>query len=181
MKLEKGEEAEVFMGTYWTIQSAEKWEEIQRKSYLTGNPHFIYPEFIEAYHWIMKKMKQKIPNYQGEYPVWLWIDRPDLRKSGHLSPKERGVLLKINIEETRALFSDFEAWHFVLNRWYFDLENFESDKSDFLQHELEKSWEKIFDIDFLKQHPNWGASAVQGVTNRIELNEITLIKEFIAR
>ncbi|WP_041096416.1 DUF3841 domain-containing protein [Bacillus badius] len=181
MKLEKGEEAEVFMGTYWTIQSAEEWDEIQRKSYLTGNPNFIYPEFIEAYQWIMKKMKQKIPSYQGEYPVWLWIDRPDLRKNGHLNPKERGVLLKINIEETRVLFSDFEAWHFVLNKWYFDLEDFESDKSDFSQQELEKSWEKIFDIDFLKQHPNWGASTIQGVTNRIEVNEITLIKEFIAR
>lgn len=44
-----------------------------------------------------------------------------------------------------------------------------------------KKKKKIFDIDFLKQHPNWGASAIQGVTNRIGLNEITLIKEFIAR
>lgn len=169
------------MSTYWTIQSIEKWIEIKKRGYLTANPDFIWPEFIEAYHWLMKKMNEKIPNYQGEYPVWLWTDRPDLRKSGHLNRGERGVLLKIDIEEIRVLLSEFEAWHFVLNKWDFDLENFEDEKSNISQYELERSWEMIFNIDALTRHPNWGTCIIQGATNHIKLSEITLVKEFTAR
>lgn len=109
------------MKTFWTIQSAEKWIEIQEKGYLTGNPDYICPDSIEAYHWLMTKMNEKISNYQGEHPVWVWTERPDLRKRGYLNRGEQGVVLKINIEENHVLLSDFQAWHFVLMEEYFDL------------------------------------------------------------
>ncbi|KYG92026.1 MULTISPECIES: DUF3841 domain-containing protein [Metasolibacillus] len=171
------------MSTYWTIQSEDKWKEIQEKGCLIGNPEFIYPEFVDAYNWLKKRMKEKLPNYNNEYPIWLWIDRPDLRKSGHLEAGEKGILLKIDIEDNRVLLSDFQAWHFVLNKSYFDLENIENDNSDYTQFELEKSWELIFDIDYLARHPNWGEKecTLQGVTNHIKLNEISLVKKFTAR
>lgn len=66
------------MGTYWTIQSSEKWNEIQQKGYLIGNPNFISSDLIEDYHWMMKKMSKYIPNYKGEYPVWLWTEKPGI-------------------------------------------------------------------------------------------------------
>lgn len=171
------------MGTYWTIQSNEKWNEIQEKGYLTGNPNFIWLDFIEAYYWMMKKMSEYIPNYKGEYPVWLWTEKPDLRKSGYLERGEEGILLKIDIEESRVLHSDFQAWHFVLMKEYFDLEQIEEDNRQFVQSELEKSWEMIFNIDYLISHPNWGerVCTIQGVTNYIDLSEITLLKKFIAK
>lgn len=171
------------MKTYWTIQSIEKWIEIQEKGYFTGNPDFVWPDFIEAYHWMMKKMNENIPNYQGEYPVWLWTERPDLRKGGHLNRGEQGVLLKIDIEKNRVLLSDFQAWHFVLMKEYFELEEIEEANRHFSQDELEKSWEMIFNIENLIQHPNWGKEVctLQGVTNNIELGEITLVKKFTAR
>lgn len=171
------------MGTYWTIQSFQKWEEIKRLGYLSGNKEYIWPEFIEAYHWLMGKMSEKIPNYQSEYPVWLWKNRPDLRKSGHLNRGEQGVLLKINIAENRILLSDFQAWHIVLMKSYFDLEETEKDDSSLSEDEIEKSWELIFDVGYLAQHPNWGEndSSLQGVTGSVNLNEISLVKKFTAR
>lgn len=169
------------MGIYWTIQTIEKWNEVKNSSYLLGVHDHIWPDFIEPYHWMMKQMDEKIPNYKGEYPIWVWTDRPDLRESGHLNKGDRGVLLKIEIEDHRVLLSDFQAWHFVLNKWYFDLEDFENDNSHFSQYEMEKSWEMIFNIDFLTQHPNWGTCTLQSVTGKVMLKEITLEKEFIAR
>lgn len=171
------------MRTYWTIQSFEKWIEIEKEGHLTANPKFIWSEFIEAYHWLMKKMNEKIPNYQGQYPVWLWTNRPDLRKSGHLNPGEQGVLLKVEIEENRVLLSDFQAWHFVLNNWYFNLEEVEVNDSHVSQDAIEKSWEMIFYVDDLIEHPNWGKEicTLQGVTNHVNSSEITLVKKFTAR
>lgn len=168
------------MGTYWTIQSIDKWVEIENKGYFTTDPHFIWPEFIEAYHWLMKKMNDHIPNYQNEYPIWLWTERPDLRRSGHLNSGEQGVLLKIDIADNRVLLSEFEAWHFVLNRWFFDLDDPEEESTP-SQQELEQSWEMIFNFDLLTNHPNWGTCTLQGVTNHINLSEITLVREFTAR
>lgn len=171
------------MGIYWTIQSAGKWEEIQKKGVLTANPDFIWPEDLKAYNWLREKMNEKIPNGCEEYPIWLWVDRPDLRKKGHLEAGEKGVLLKIEIEDQRVLLSDFQAWHFVLNNWYFDIDGSEMDESHLTQSAIEKSWELIFDFDYLIQHPNWGENVctVQGVTHSIKLNEITCVKEFTAR
>ena len=68
------------MGIYWTIQSIEKWEEVKNSSYLLGVHEHIWPEFVEPYHWMMQQMDEKIPNYKGEYPIWVWSDRPDLRE-----------------------------------------------------------------------------------------------------
>ena len=175
------------MGTYWTIQSFEKWLEIQEKGYLIGNPDFVDPDFVDAYNWLIKKMNEKnIVNNQGECPIWLWTERPDLRKKGYLPSKKQGVLLKINIEDSRVLLSDYEAWHFVLNNWYFNID-MEEDEIDEMyekgisRSELEESWELIFDLDYLNNHPDWGPRLIQGITNKISLSEITLVKTFIGR
>ncbi len=40
----------------------------------------------------------------------------------------------------------------------------------------------IFELDILKQHHNWGPTFdVQGVTGEISIDNIQLVKEFIAR
>lgn len=103
------------------------------------------------------------------------------RKTGYFKRGKEGILLKIDIEESRVLHSDFEAWHFVLNKHYFDLEQIEEDNRQFVQSELERSWEMIFNIDRLTEHPNWGECTIQGVTNLIDLSEITLVRKFIAK
>ncbi len=169
------------MATYWTIQMMDKWDEVQSLGYLIGDEKYIWGDFIEPYHWMMGQMKKRLPNYTGEYPIWLWTNRPDLRRSAHLERGEKGVLLKVELDEQDVLLSEFQAWHFVLNRTYFELEG-DEDELVIEKDEIENSWEMIFELDVLKQHPNWGPTFhLQGVTGKIPIDKIKLVRDFIAR
>jgi len=89
----------------------------------------------------------------------------------------KAVLLEIDISYEKVLLSDFQAWHYVLNGW--TLKDHENEDID-----MEKSWERIFDLEFLKRHPDWGRSEkldIQGVTGKIVLSEMKSVKEFICK
>lgn len=169
------------MGIYWTIQTMEKWQLAKNLGFLIGHREHIWPDFSEPYHWMMRQMAERLPNYQGEYPVWVWTERPDLRRMGHLEKGTRGVLLKIDIEDTRILCSEFQAWHFVLMDCYCDIEAKEDFELDLSRQAIEESWKTIFDLNYLAEHPDWGECTVQGVTGKVMLHEISLVKEFTAR
>ncbi|MBY7114874.1 DUF3841 domain-containing protein [Bacillus sp. 17RED48] len=170
------------MSTFWTIQSVEKWNEVKSIGCLTGTSDHVWPEFIEPYKWMVQQMNLRVKNYTQEgYPIWLWANRPDLRRCGHLGKGERGVLLKIEIDDERVLLSDFEAWHFVLNGVYCNIEAEDDNNLDLSPESIQKSWEKIFDLDYLYNHPEWNNCIIQGVTSKVFLHEITLAKEFTSR
>ncbi|MDQ0231374.1 DUF3841 domain-containing protein [Metabacillus malikii] len=168
------------MGIYWTIQSVGKWQKVNKTGFLVGAREYIWPEFLDSYHWMMEQMKVKLPNYHGEYPVWVWEQRPDLRKSGHLEKGERGVLLKLELDDANVLLSDFQAWHFVIDNAYCNIEGME-DVEGISTEEIQASWQKIFDLTYVSQHPEWGEVTVQGVTGKVSIDKITLEKEFISR
>ena len=82
------------MPTFWTIQSLEKWKEFESTGHLIANENFIWPEFITAYEWIIKKMNERckpctIPSVK--YPIWAWYQylpgkmRADLRSKALLA------------------------------------------------------------------------------------------------
>ncbi len=56
-------------------------------------------------------MKRRLPIYTGEYPIWLWPNRPDLRRSAYLERGKKGVLLKVEVEldAQDVLLSEFQA------------------------------------------------------------------------
>lgn len=68
-----------------------------------------------------------------------------------------------------------------MDQYYFELEERDIDDDSVTQQEVMDSWELIFNIDDLKEHPNWGECTLQGVTDTIHVNDITLIKTFMAR
>ncbi|MDQ1146528.1 hypothetical protein QE429_003355 [Bacillus sp. SORGH_AS 510] len=170
------------MGTYWTIQTIDAWENAKQLGFLSGDPNKIWPEFSDAYNWMMQQMKKKIPKYTGEYPIWLWTEKPDLRRYGHLNKGERGVLLKVEIEDSRLLLSDFMAWHSVIYNTYFFIDE-DEDHLFYTSNRtaIEESWQRIFDLEFLEQNSNWGDVRIQGVTGKLTLDEISIVREFIAR
>jgi len=163
--------------TFYTIQNFIAWAAAQKTGFLSGKPEFTDPDFINPYSWMMKQMKERLTEYKNEYPIWLWIKRPDLRRTGFLKKGTKAVLLEVEISDERVLLSDFHAWHYVLNRW--TLENHEGEGI-----EIEKSWERIFDLEYLKRHPDWGQFRkldIQGVTGKISLSEIKSFKQFICK
>jgi len=130
--------------------------------------------------------------------VWAWHKpKPDLRRSGHLEKGAPGVRLELLVPADRALLSDFDAWHCVLNRWYLALTGEEYARwesrlpeghrpGDELPPELERemraSWKRIFDLELLAKS-EWvtGGQRVQAALERIELADVVGVREFVAR
>jgi hypothetical protein len=172
------------MKTYWTIQSIEKWNKAKELGCLEGDKEFVDEEFFKPYYnWMMEQMKLRLPNYNGEYPIWLWTEKPDLRQR-HMNKGEKGVLLEVNINENNVLLSDFMIWNAVLNDAFLYID--EKEKKDYEEGKSlitkEQSWERIFDFELLKTMTGWThLDKIHGVASRIDVGNIKLVKEFVSR
>ncbi len=182
----------------WTIQHVPAWDEFLRKGILRGDGRRVYRQFRFAYHWILKQMKLRVPGYSGRYPIWAWlIPKPDLCRTACLAPGEKGVRIEVIVPQERVLLSDFYAWHVVLNQGYLALSDKEDQewelktdrlgwnekqRSGHLRRELEKSWERIFDVEALRAS-GWSGtgSCIQATVEEIYLDEVVNVKEFTAR
>lgn len=173
------------MTRYWTNQTIEAWEHAQKIGYLIGNPEFVWEELLEPYHWMMLQIKKKLSNYSGEYPIWLWTEKPDLRKSGHFNGGTHAVSLEVEIQSDRVLLSDFDAWHVILNNGFFALneEEFDAYYRGEVSKTKEESWERLFDQELLTKSSWWNNAPLyfQGVTGRIEITAIKKVRTFMAR
>lgn len=159
----------------WTIQIYDAWISAKEKGFLVGKEEFVDPTFFDAYLWLMKQMEKRAPKYRGEFPVWFYQKKPDLRYSGYLPKGTRSVLLKANLEPESYLVSDFMTWHLVLNNIAFT-------NDDGLENiDKEVSWERIFDFEFLKEINGEKYILPQITTGAIPIKNIELIREFIAR
>lgn len=169
---------------YWTVQSFEAWQGALGLGYLQGNLDYIWEDFLPAYKWMMREMKLRLESYTGEYPIWIWPKRPDLRCSGILNKGTKGVLLEIILNDYEVLLSDFQAWHIVLSNSFLSLTEEEEVLYEMgkVNMSLEESWTRIFDYKGLQQYDNWqGEIDLQGVTGQVPLGKIKLVKTFIAR
>ena len=172
------------MPIYWTIQTEQKWTLALQKGVLIGERGAVWPEFLAPYNWMKEQIYRRLslPMTEEQQPVWLWTERPDLRRSGHLERGTRGVLLKVELEANKILFSDFQAWHIVL------MNDFLQESVDAREHvtkwtecEKRQSWERIFDLDWLRNHPDWGEPTVQGVTPYIAPADVMHVQPFTAK
>ena len=169
------------MGRFWTIHPLEAWRHFQRQGFIVGDPKYICEDFIEPYHWMMEQMKKRLPDYQGEYPVWVWPVKPDLDQPGHLPEGTEGVCLELELDDKNVLLSDFDAWHCVLNNWPLELEDDEFGEIP-SQEDIVKSWERIFDYETLWQHPDWRTptNKLQGITGKVPISCVKDVTYFIA-
>lgn len=191
----------------WTIQAEEIWARAEESGVLECNDSTadkaIDSWFRPAYDWMVRQLEQRVKNYPGsKYPIWAWYhQKPDLRHSGHLPRGTSGVRIEFVVSSGRVLLSDFEAWHAVLNCWYLSLSEEECDNWDNrceragikigwenwppsspVKEELMRSWERIFDLELLKQHPDWvGGETIQACIERIYMDEIENVTYFKAR
>ncbi|MBH5316837.1 DUF3841 domain-containing protein [Paenibacillus sp. GSMTC-2017] len=172
------------MTRYWTNQTAEAWEHAQKVGYLVGNAEFIWEYFLQSYDWMMKQMKKRLPEYNGEYPIWLWTEKPDLRRGNHFERGTSAVSLEVEIPNDLVLLSDFDAWHSVLNKSFLALndEEWELYKRNEMTISKEESWERVFELALLRQSPWWDLEPeFQGVTGKIDLSSVKKVRTFIAK
>ena len=108
-----------------------------------------YNEFTNAYQWIMKFMDKNIENFSGNYPVWFWNKKPDLRQKILNENPSDNILITALIPRGRLLFSDFYEWYYVLmdcyrNNTNSDKNYYNDEEEDFIattREQREKSWE----------------------------------------
>ena len=121
--------------------------------------------------------------YCDGWSVWLWVEKPNLRSSGHLPPSAHGVRLRVRVPEESVFLSGFGAWYSVLNRFIVTLSDAEDAAWDRrlearlgttfvpyerlpadLQAEAHATWERIFDLGLLAAHDYFDCAALLGVT-----------------
>lgn len=165
----------------YSFQPLELVQSLFQKKIVYPQSNLVFPKddqkliqfFQPSYRWIAQKFHQRNPKpSQTEYPFWGYYQwrnhkekKPDLRclEAKTYCKNKDYCLLELNIPEKELLLSDYEAWHFVLNRWYFTFENIKEAKEkelnknnlslyqqDLLPQEIldliEKSWDSIFDL-----------------------------------
>jgi len=172
------------MVIFWTLQQEECWERAKQLGYLIGDEEFA--GFQKEYLWMMEQMKKRLPNYQGEYPIWVWLEKPDMRQTGHFPGGTKCVRLKLEIDEKDVLVSYFDDWHCVLNRWFCSdsEEEAEAFETGLLPISMEESWERIFELDRIRD-PEWHGRVedrkLQGVTGKIDMSKVKSVEHFVAR
>ncbi len=135
----------------WTIQPYCVYELLRLKGIYRCNPELSSfldtEEFVNAYEWISKKMKEKIGNSpEGvKYPVWAYYcvegehKRPDMRKIAFKVDK-KSVLLEIEIPDSDVLLTDHTLWHCTLN----DSINY---KANYIDDISDEEWERLTEIE----------------------------------
>ena len=155
---------------YYTVQAKSAWEIALEKGGLYGNQAFCDADFLAAYEWMVQQMALRLPQFGGGYPVWVWPTRP-IWRDGSFGKPQALVLIEAKLTQDRVLLSDFQSWHAVLNK--FPILAHQDEKI-----EMQASWERIFDFEFLENSPDWGEVEIQGVVESISLGEIISVEDF---
>lgn len=188
----------------WTMQPVEVYEILLRDGVFHCDPNKIpEPSFTEAYDWLNQYLEKKDSKPQNvKYPIWAWFrfngkeKKPDLRHSCYGYRGDKMVCIELDIPDEKVLLSDFDLWHFPLNRWwlndcfypeYNDEEDdkarawFKSLSKEQQETEKEKSWEQIFNIEPFESDWILRGKYVQAIFWEIKLDQVKKIQYFTAR
>ena len=191
---------------FYTIQTMEFWENNKNNKYLENDYKYVTKEWVTQYKWMYKQMCERIEEVDSSM-IWVWTTRPDLRRSGYSDRGNECVLLELELDESQVLLSDFDMWHLPLNNITVDMydnEDIDKEKSwerifDFdLCMEINKIAEETIAkeieegtyefLEYISFEPNTNFEPnrnieilKQGVTSKVSLDNVKLIKIFKAR
>jgi hypothetical protein len=168
--------------------------------------------FRRSYDWLVQQMLAraiKPTNAATKYPVWAWQQwngitqlEPDLDApaSRDFARKGSQVMLVLEVDPSRVLLSDYDAWNWVLNHWFlggeaasdaFELRCAAADpkyrhglppQQAALRREMEESWAGIFDpaksAEALQESPD--RAIVQAVFWEIRPEDVMAAVQFEA-
>ena len=201
----------------WSILSEQAWEALQRKGRLRTTRRHADRDFLPAYLWMTRQMERRLSVARPSkevLPLWSWYQwegaqrrKLDLRAGGHLPKGVSGVRIECRVESERALLSDFDLWHYVLNYWYLpqsekDDARFQVELADaglssrrFDHHnppsraqyrrQIESSWERIFDLAWADRGCQIASppekKSIQATLWEILLDDVVKSRQFTAR
>lgn len=147
---------------YWTVQPISVWETLQSEGIGRVDTQLAFNNQPPAcYVWLVEQLKVRLPNYEGNYPWWLYCGKPDLRWVRWTRPQGTWeVRLELELPAERVqefLIRDWDvvycqAWlfkHLPRNRWYDfrerrgweDLEVYPEPYESLLK----RTWQRLFD------------------------------------
>jgi hypothetical protein len=132
------------------------------------------------------------------YPIWAWHTRdwkhkkPDLRNIGLGNKGEKSVCIEVEVPDNQVVLTDFDVWHFVLNKWYFDDSYSEEEweklhaKYDRLDRDVKEkvkiqSWQKVFDISPFQNEWCQRGRYIQATFWVLYLKDVKDVRFFTAR
>lgn len=168
--------------TLYTIQHMAVYEHLKKHGTFVANPEYIlFEDFRKGYKWMMSQVKIKYPKWVCEHPIWVWTERPDLRKwvreVDDVAPHVKEmVLIEFNVPDQDVLLSNFDLWHFVLNGHEIPYKGVKAKT-------MEESWERIFlttpeQLAPVIEEIGDISYKVQGLVEKIDMSQIVSIKPF---
>ena len=172
----------------YTVQPEFIYKKMRVQGYLEGDKKFAM--FPQAYEWMVDQMEKRIAYGKVENsPVWLWQRRPSGNEKALATKGERWVILKLEVPEDKILWSSFDDWHSILNNspiTYNEKEWDSFNERGFPKEEVAKTWERLFDHEWLASRPTkWAGKYnehwMQGVTPRITMEQVKKVTRFIGK
>lgn len=193
----------------WSIQPERVWNTLEKKGRYRVYRNYVdkawWKDFGFAYEWMIEQMQKRVgpPPAKRLLPVWAWkhwrgneklSDRPDLRSYRDLVGKH--VRLEFAVPAEQVLLSGFDAWHFVLNRWFLsdDEKEYEEFNAKLKKHPkrplprtldkaIRESWQRVFDLE--GGDPKWCCKpeerAVQACVWEIRMADVTDVTHFTGK
>ncbi|MFD2562645.1 DUF3841 domain-containing protein [Aquimarina rubra] len=190
----------------WTIQNESGWNELTENGILIPREEFVEPDFKTGYEWMKSQMSNRIgkPEKTNQFPVWAWYQhfdsskrKPDLRRSGYLPNGTVGYRIEIEKDQKDILLSDFVLWHWSLsykdyiadseieaNEYEKRRGNDEFEKlSKAEKNQIEKSWEKVFDMNFDLEYYTlpFQEKKIQATFWELQLEDVIKVDKFVAK
>ncbi|MES2497564.1 MAG: DUF3841 domain-containing protein [Pseudomonadota bacterium] len=104
----------------YSYQGQSAWDLAKARGYWTGSDPALEDGEMgwgPAYSWMRSRMAERVPGFTGDFPMWAWMKRPSAKaKAIKYHGMSANVRLTVVVPRSRIVFSDYMAWHFVLNR-----------------------------------------------------------------
>ena len=122
------------------------------------------------------------------YPMWAWYQwegkrkKRDMRLRGYAERGSELVQMTIEINDSDVLLSDFDLFHYVLNHWYLPESENDEDKTD--ENIIEKSWDRIFDLEKEDDGYVYGLNlhkSIQATFWKLKLEQVIKAEVFTAK
>ena len=165
----------------WTLQPLGRLKDLKRDGILYGSEtHADYPE---PYAWLVKQMRQRLQTFSGNYPIWAWPQRPDLRRERwSYSEPGQSVLIEFEAEPETYLESEYGLWHNILNDCAVCLEHefdYWHPPKEANREGYKDTWVKVFDLTYPLQAQGWfGPVEVQVTVDGLRKDQIRKVTGF---
>jgi hypothetical protein len=179
----------------YTFQAAGAVEAASRRGYWTGDPGFAQEGYPEAYAWMVRQMAARIPGFSGDYPMWAYLRRPNMRH--HEYDATPSFLVVADVPRSRMLLSDYDRWHEPLNVSYLtdtEAEMVALEDAGLQTYaatrvatpEMQATWEGVFDLSTEGWSPEklayWKRpNRIQASIDRIHPHEVVRISRVHGR